>query len=153
MPRGEHAAYLTSPAASVALACPVTEDFMNQVVGLAEDGSAEGHRSGFQSTFELMLAQTYVASLLGCLRTGAADTSPERRSVAEQLEATLSRYGLVYAASPFLLIEALSVLAPDEGESLIAAFEGAREAALIRLLDQVDLTGLRPELADEISRE
>jgi hypothetical protein len=134
------------------LARSATEDFLDQVVGLAEDGSAEEHRSGFERTFDLMRAQTYVASLLGCMRTGAADTSPKRRSVAAQLEATLSRYGLVYAASPFLLIEALSALAPDEGESLIAAFEGAREAAPSRLLSQVDLTGLKPELADELRR-
>lgn len=127
------------------------DDFRAQVFG-PRDATLEGHEEGLHSAFRLLQVQTYVRSLLGCLRTAGPAAGPERQAVATELATTLSRYGLMYQESPFLLVDAVAALPVHDGERLIAAFDRARADRLTQLLALSDLGGLDPNLADELRR-
>jgi hypothetical protein len=127
------------------------DDFQAQVFG-PRDATLAGQEEGLHSVFRLLQAQTYVRSLLGCLRTATPAAGPARPALATELVTTLSRYGLVYEESPFLLVDAIAALSVDDAERLIAAFDRARAERPARLLGQVELAGLAPDLADEVRR-
>jgi hypothetical protein len=132
-----------------------TDDFRARVFG-PRDATLEGREEGLHSAFRLLQTQTYVRSLLGCLRTASPGAGPaaglERRALATELATTLSRYGLVYQESPFLLVDAVAALSLHDAERLIAAFDRARTEKPAQLLGQAELDGLDPDLADELRR-
>lgn len=143
--RAAMAALIADPEPKQAL----VDDYIAQVFG-PRDTSIAGQIDGLASTFSLLLAQTYLSALLGCLRT-ARDAEPDRViTIARELTEAAAVHGLVYGASPFVLAQAIAGLPPEEAAKVVAGLTEARAAATFSVLAEGRLEGMDPQLVETL---
>ncbi len=122
-------------------------DWLLQAFG-PKDSSLDGQIDGLVGVFSLLLTQTYVGALLGCLRSARDSDDVRLEAVAGELEAAVAAHGLVYGASPFLLSAAVGRLKPERAAQLGAALSNASASAQSRVLQDGLLGGLDPKLVE-----